>query len=328
VLKAPFLTPVIDCLLDVPKAQLRMYYGDIGGNLSNFTEIFGSDGRIWAAVKIIAGDYSETLLDSDGYLLNAYVPMIGDPYIIGRYDYFNLPYLPDGDTLVKLQACDNNGAWCTWAQTTITVINVPPDEITLSAVQSGNGINLSWAENEAFTAYYIFRDDVMIATTAGIAYTDNFAGAGEHVYSVRGVDGTYYADSNEVTINVSVNGAYITPVDTIDWLSISLRAGEPYGHGQNNNGNVVYNTYSGRPKPVASISNNDITDNTLAISTIAIADRQKLRSMLNKTVFVKTSRGDSFFGVLDKIGNSINTQYTDLTIHIGETDYQEEITYE
>jgi hypothetical protein len=212
------------------------------------------------------------------------------------------------------------------SQATAAIANTPPAEIAIAATQSGNAIILTWGVNVAFTAYYVFRDNVMIGKTTAGTYTDNFAGVGDHVYKVRGVDGTNYADSNEVTVNVTVSGAWLAPIDTIEWVSIGLKAGNEYGFGRDVDGSVVYNQYDGNTS--ASILDQKTIKNSFAISVMNYADRKKVESMINKTVCVKTSRGDVIFGVLDKAGNSIKSVYTDLTLSVGEITYSEAISYE
>lgn len=287
-------------------------------SIVHFAYVVSGGIKIWSAFRVKVGNYDSGVLTggtaetSDGTTVTS---------------EFALPtYLDAGSQTVQVQCCDANGIWSTWAQATTTIVNTPPAAITLAAAQSGQAVSLSWGENAAFTAYYIFRDGVMVAKTTANAYADNFAGMGDHVYKVRGVDGTNYADSNEVTVTVTVTGAWITPVDVIDWVSIGLKAGNPYGFSRDVSGSVVYNHYDGNT--AASILAQKSIGNTFAISELTYAGRKKLEGYINKTVCVKTSRGDVIFGVLDKAGNDIFSNYSDIALSVGEVTYTEEISYE
>jgi hypothetical protein len=310
-LLAPLPEPAVSFSGATPKTTINFAYTGYGTS------------KIWYAFRVKCGNYDS------GVLTKGTTETVDGSTVTSA---FALPaYLNAGANTVQVQCCDANGKWSTWAQATTTIVNTSPASITLTAAQSGNAVSLMWGENAAFTAYYIFRDGIMIGKTVTGTYVDNFAGQGEHVYKVRGVDGTNYADGNEVTATVALEKAILTTVDSIDWLTVDILSDGTSGYSLQASGDVTLNYYQGRQKPVPSFQDFRAIVRSFPCafrnSMTFLQDIDKFIDMLDKVVFMALPDGVKMFGVI-QAPSFIPKSTAEFSFKVIETDYSEAISYE
>lgn len=135
-------------------------------------------------------------------------------------------WLTDGAHTLGVRVQSSLGLWSEWSEVTITVFNVPPGTVALTARRVENGARLSWEAAGSFDTYLIYRDGEAVGETGENSWTDWFAN-GRHRYEVRGVSGEYYALSNEVWEWSVCRCGVLSAVDGIDWILLRLRRSRP-----------------------------------------------------------------------------------------------------
>lgn len=233
-------------------------------------------------------------------------------------------WLTDGAHTLGVRVQSSLGLWSEWSEVTITVSNVPPGAVALTARGVENGARLSWEAAGSFDAYLIYRDGEAIGETSDNSWTDWFAN-GRHRYEVRGVSGEYYALSNEVWEWSVCRWGALSRVDLVRWIPLRLRSGGSPSHDAESSRTVTLRYYDGRGLPVAEVS--EFTDRTHTLAyTLRPNERHLLpsiRALLGKIVIYKNRDGARVTGVLGSLSEQQSGQITELTLAITETDWRE-----
>ena len=221
----------------------------------------------------------------------------------GSEKAFTLPEpLSDGLHRIKVRTMGGYGLWSEWLETSVTITNIPGDEILLTGTADLDAV-LNWEHAEEPNAqgdYYIYRDNAPIGHTLSHAFTDRFA-SGEHIYHVinKLADG-YYTKSNAIILQITFNDSFIALASGGDWVPIRLSTEENRGPNYTDTRQTTFNHMAGDAYPSAVISN--FRDQTLNYSVAFPArnDDQHavFRAMFGKPVIMKLSDGSVFVGVL------------------------------
>ena len=222
------------------------------------------------------------------------------PYF-GTEKIFSIPdKMEDGEHTIGVSVVGTYGLWSEWGTATVTVQNVPGEEIVLGGVPGVDNF-LSWTTAEETSDFLIFRDGVQIGRTAEISFTDRYA-AGEHTYKVinRLSDGNY-SESNEVTLDTNIDGTYISLLSGGEWLKIKYMLKSASDQEYEESVETVYTHFAGDHYPSASISN--YYERSLKYSAVfpftEEADHAKFKSMLKRPVIMKFENGNIIIGVID-----------------------------
>lgn len=165
-----------------------------------------------------------------------------------------------------------------------------------------NAIEISWETDAAYAEYFILRDGVPIARSAGSGITDRLC-TGKHVYTVRGVTPEgYYGDSAPVHAFLAIENAVLGSVeDGAPWLKLRLRAGERPAHDGSYSAQVDYVHYYGRTKPEPYTCGMEDASHDFAFTLRDAAQMDALRGLLGSAVVYKDCWGDVVIGVLGNI---------------------------
>lgn len=240
-------------------------------------------------------------------------------------EYTVKEYLDDGTHILGVSVQNEFGLWSEWATDQINVVNVPGAEITLFAT-GGEKATLAWTET-THKAYYIYRDDIPIAKTAGHTYTDQMA-IGPHVYKVRGVIDDNYSMSNEVTVTLSVDAPEMAALDDMQWLKLKYSAAQNSPLGVSEYQDVAYQFYAGHRYPVAETSQQITKVYSFNVAFDDMSQSMAFEKMLGKTVVYKDQRGRLFTGPLMAYELSAEQFFSAYSCSIQQTNNMERIQYD
>ena len=242
---------------------------------------------------------------------------------------FRMPYfLQDGTYPVQLAIKTVFGVESAPAVGSITVLNVPGPTVEAAFNARLNAIEISWETDAAYAEYFILRDGVPIARSAGSGITDRLC-AGKHVYTVRGVTPEgFYGDSAPVHAFLAIENAVLGSVeDGAPWLKLRLRAGERPAHDGSYSAQVDYVHYYGRTKPEPYTCGMQDASHDFAFTLRDAAQMDALRGLLGSAVVYKDCWGDVVIGVLGNI-QAAHGRARDVQFTVVETDHRQEISYE
>ena len=240
-----------------------------------------------------------------------------------------MPYfLQDGTYPVQLAIKTVFGVESAPAVGSITVLNVPGPTIEAAFNARLSAIEISWETDAAYAEYFILRDGVPIARSAGSGITDRLC-TGKHEYTVRGVTPEgFYGDSAPVHAFLAIENAVLGAVeDGAPWLKLRLRRGERPAHDGSYSAQVDYVHYYGRTKPEPYTCGMEDASHDFAFTLRDAAQMDALRGLLGSAVVYKDCWGDVVIGVLGNI-QAAHGRARDVQFTIVETDHRQEISYE
>lgn len=221
------------------------------------------------------------------------------PYF-GTEKSFELPdYLADGDHVIKVSVVGTYSLWSDWGQVTVTIQNVPGQNISLDA-DAVTDVELIISTPEIESTFLIYRDDVLIAKTNRNQFTDRFV-LGEHTYKVvsKLANGNY-SISNEISRIACVKNANIALLEGGEWLEIKFNPKDQSDPQYTDSVMASYNHLSGSEFPSATVSQyRDLTVTFSAVFLYTQKEEQKrFESMFRKPVIIKFKDGTVFVGIL------------------------------
>ena len=269
------------------------------GNSASFICYGAPDAPVVYATEIPFSTVSWQASDQQAYQIKVDDRIYG-PYF-GADKSFDLPYLlEDGEHTIGVSVVGTYALWSELGEAVINVQNVPGDEIVLGGV-GGIDAFLSWVTAEETSDFMVFRDDVQIARTAGITYTDRYA-TGEHTYKViNRLPNGNYSESNEVTMDMDIDGTYIALLSGGEWLKIKYQLEDASDQEYTESIETVYNHFASDDYPSISISR--YRERSLSYSAVFLyvdeEDHARFKNMLRKPVIMKFENGNMIVGVID-----------------------------
>lgn len=259
----------------------------------------------------------------------AYRIMVDDvlygPYF-GTEKTFELPdYLVDGNHTIKVSVVGTYALWSDWAQTTVSIQNIPGEAISIDA-EAMIDVSMLIYTQESNPLFLIYRDGVLIGKTNQSRFTDRFA-LGEHSYKVisKLANGNYSA-SNEILRTVYVENANIALLEGGEWLEIKYTAKDQRDPAYEDSVTVSYNHLAGDEYPSAVISqycNKKVNYTALFLFTQEV-ERKAFESMYRKPVIFKFRDGTVFVGVLDSWSKRpVRNNYTEYTFSVTQIDFED-----
>jgi hypothetical protein len=166
-----------------------------------------------------------------------------------------MEYLKNGIYKAKVQIMNNTLERSEIAVAQLTVHSIETVNIELSIEDVEYGKKLLWANpDDYYQAFYIIRNDQVIAKTTNLEYYDYTCQHGESTYIVRGVTGNdTYKDSNTLTTRLRLPyGTLATVSIPEDCIDAELQRND-YTHDMSHtlNSTVIY--LNGRENPVVVI---------------------------------------------------------------------------
>lgn len=234
-------------------------------------------------------------------------------------------YLSDGEHTAAVRIQNEYGLWSDWGTANFTVANTPGAAITLFAAGGGKA-TLAWTETD-HEAYYVYRDDILIAKTTGHTYTDQMA-IGTHKYKVRGVTGDNYSMSNEVTVTLSVDMPEIAALSDMQWLKLKHSTAQNSPLGVSVYQDVAYQFYAGRRYPVAETSQQITKVYSFNVAFDDAAQAAAFEGLLGKTVVYRDQHNRLFTGPLMAYELSVDQFFSAFNCSIQQTDNMERIEYD
>lgn len=247
--------------------------------------------------------------------------------VYGTQKSFKCPvYLPDGEYAVAVRTQGSLGIWSQWSEQTISVTNIPGDEIDLTVYVSHHA-RLSWTGGEG-GVFYVLRDGVPIAKTEETSFTDELA-TGRHTYQVlEQLADDNYTLSNKRTVILRAPCAIITPVSAVAWQNLKYSLEQNPTVGESHSQTAVLVHYVGRKYPVAEVS--EFVDSTLSFDVAFKTqdDEKAFRALLGQIVCYKNKLGRTIIGLLTGVSVESDRWYSKCSCTITATDFTEEIDYE
>ena len=261
----------------------------------------------------------------------AYKIMVDDtvygPYF-GTEKSFELPdYLRDGTHVIKVSVCGTYALWSDWGQTTVTIQNVPSDDVLLDA-DALKDVRLMIESEEAEPLFLIYRDDALIAKTNHHEFIDRFA-LGEHTYKVvNKLQNGNYSISNEISRIACVKNANIALLEGGEWLEIKFNPKDSSDPQYTDSVMASYNHLSGAEFPSATVSQyRDLTVTFSAVFLYTQKEEQKrFERMYRKPVIIKFKDGTVFVGILGSWAKTpFRHFYTAYTFTVTQIDFEDYI---
>ena len=261
----------------------------------------------------------------------AYKIMVDDtvygPYF-GTEKSFELPdYLRDGTHVIKVSVCGTYALWSDWGQTTITIQNVPGDDVSLD-IEAATDVQLMIETQDSDPTFLIYRDGVLVGKTNRNQFTDRFA-LGEHTYQVvNKLANGNYSISNETNGTANVQNANIALLEGGEWLEIKFNPKDQSDPQYTDSIMASYNHLSGAEFPSATVS--PYRDLTVEYSAVFLytqqEERKRFESMFKKPVVIKFKDGTVFVGILGSWAKMpFRHFYTAYTFTVTQIDFEDYI---
>ena len=261
----------------------------------------------------------------------AYRIMVDDvlygPYF-GTEKTFELPdYLADGNHTIKVSVIGTYALWSDWAQTTVSIQNIPGEAISIDA-EAVIDVSMLIYTQESNPLFLIYRDDVLIAKTDKRQFVDRFA-LGEHTYKVvNKLANGNYSISNEISRITCVKNANIAFLEGGEWLEIKFNPKDQSDPQYTDSVMASYNHLSGAEFPSATVS--QYRDLTVTFSAVFLytqkEELKRFESMFKKPVIIKFKDGTVFVGILGSWSKiPFRHFYTAYTFTVTQIDFEDYI---
>ena len=192
-------------------------------------------------------------------------------------------------------------------------------------VAAASNMTITTDDGTTGLLYTVYRDGVRIGETTILAMQDNRAGAGPHVYTVRGrkPGSGYYAESNAVTLTIRLDTVELIDEETGELLTLPMAlAGDVYTSGTRNRA-VTLQHWNGAGLPSAEIG--AARDNVLQLRpsfpTAHFDLAGRLEALLGKLVHYRDPYGHGFYGIMAAMGFEKHPTRRSYDLTITEVDY-------
>ncbi len=222
--------------------------------------------------------------------------------IAGNNASYTVPRIfGDGNYPVSIRTATADGEWSDWTEEIyVTITNIEPaGNVLLTAEQSEANIKLSWTTTVSAKNYAVYRDNELIAVTAGTTYIDRYSN-GRTEYFVRAVTNGYYKASETVVIVLKLRYDLISDDGGYNYKLLKYTP-NPKSQNDTFNDGITYQYYSGREKPIAILSGKN---ERVKYFTYAARTREELlflRKMRGKAILIKTTRGCVIYGIINDL---------------------------
>jgi len=156
--------------------------------------------------------------------------------------------------------------------------------------------------------YVVYRNGAQIGETDGLSYTDRYAN-GQTSYFVRAVlNGDNYAQSNTVSVELSVPCPMITAIDG-NWIELQYSTEPIYTAQNTHTQQVSMMVYSGSVYPVPEIAPHRQRSYQIAVA-FRRGESGPFEALLGRECYLKDQYGAAIHGVISAIATAHNRFYT------------------
>lgn len=250
--------------------------------------------------------------------------------VFGTGKTYTIPYyFRDGETVnIKVRIKNRFSEWSEWSEISVIVENTSAGNIAALAQNIENDVKLTWAGDTEFICFYVLRDNLPIAKTNGVEYTD-YTSVGNTEYQIIGItaDG-YYTLSNVVPVSVLPQTAVIGILsNVVSWITLTYRRGNLPEIITSSSEDVYYQYYSGRKLPVAYSSRFKTKKKKLNF-TVYKQDADAIENMIGQTVIYKDYADNKIIGIVNDVETSSYANRPDVRMEITAIDYLEDVGYD
>lgn len=257
-------------------------------------------------------------VDQQGYLLEIDGVKFG-PYP-GTEKQFAVPdYFRDGVHTIRLRVLGTVDLWSDWAETSVSIENVPGNPITAEATSDIN-VLLEWQSTDADADFYIYRDEKLIGRTGNTKFVDRFS-IGTHEYTVinRLASGNYSV-SNTLTETTAVEYMYLSTVDGLADVNVIYRLKGNADPVHKNSRETYLNKLSGHS--YSAMTKSRFLDHVIDCSAVFLyteaEKNEQFQKLLGEEVVAKLSDGTCCVAVIESYTRKPKkTYYTayEFTLH-------------
>ena len=157
-------------------------------------------------------------------------------------------------------------------------------------------------------AYLVYRDGELIAETDGTSFTDRYANGQTSYFIRQALAGDNYAQSNTVSVELSVPCPMITAIDG-NWIELQYSTEPIYSAQNTHTQQVSMMVYSGSVYPVPEIAPHRQRSYQIAVA-FRRGESGPFEQLLGRECFLKDQYGAAIHGVISAIATAHNRWYT------------------
>ena len=226
--------------------------------------------------------------------------------------------LEDGVHTIRVRIQGPYGLWSTWAETTVSIENVPDGSLTLTGTFLVDG-DLGWAYTGAGDpeTVAIYRDGKWIGSATGkTAFSDRFV-LGEHIYRVE----YWYADGNYTRSNslmgkMSSDVLRIAEFEGGPWMTLKLSTHSDRVQSFSMSQLSAAHRITGSPWPLLETGPYETLVGKYECAFRTAECIRKFESMRGKMVILKSRNGIVLIGGLVSMEKSVTEFYTTFSFSV------------
>jgi hypothetical protein len=211
--------------------------------------------------------------------------------------------LTDGEHTIKVQAQNKYGLWSAWAETTVTITNVPGTAVVIAGEATTNGAELTITGGEQTGLFLVYRDGAHVARTPARLYKDRTALGSHAYYVIQAIADGYYTKSNTIEIVSAAECPEIALLSGGDFLTFGYSDSAYPEINVTRKTNAVKTHYSGAKFPT--VETGDQEELSVSFGTFWLASdsdaADQLEAMKGKAVILKYPPNHVLVGVLDSL---------------------------
>lgn len=226
--------------------------------------------------------------------------------------------LEDGVHTIRVRIQGPYGLWSEWAETTVSIENVPDGTVSLTGEFHVDG-DLEWTYTGAGDpeAVAVYRDGKRIGSATGkTAFTDRFV-LGEHVYRVEYwyADGNY-TRSNEITGKMSSETLRIAEFNGGAWMCLKLSNRSDRVQNFSWSQLSAAHRITGSPWPLLETGPYETLIGKYECAFRSAECIRKFEQLRGKTVILKSRNGIVVIGGLMAMEKSVTEFYTTFSFSV------------
>lgn len=239
--------------------------------------------------------------------------------------------LSDGDHVIRVRIQGVYGLWSDWTEITVSIVNDPPNVLTLSGrfdVDAELLVDISTHPDDPYVHWY--RDGVRIAETHGpVSFTDRTA-LGEHSwFAEMWFSSGYYSRSNIITGTLKSCETRIADIAYgSSWLTLNLS--ENSNRTQNFSWSRASNLshVRGSAFPVLEMGESEDLTGSYECAFKDVQTARKLEALKGKVVIVKSRGGQILIGALTKLTKRMKEFYITYSFSIQQIQWEDFVNYD
>ena len=264
-----------------------------------------------------ANDQEAFQLEVDGKIYGTY---------FGQEKEFVMPdYFRDGIHEVKVRVLGKVELWSEWAETTVSIQNVPGANVELEGL-AGVDVELEWETSNAEADFLIYRDGILIGHTENKRFVDRLS-LGRHDYAVvNRLSSGNYSISETISRKTCVEYLHIETPDGSEAVSVRFRLKGMANPEHQFSRDANLNKLDGHEYPSLTLSN--FRSHSVRLSAVFLYTEgnkwEKFQRLLGKAVIVKINDGTCCAAIIDSWNRTVDkTYYTAYEFTIRQIDWED-----